>query len=125
MFKKYHNYCIEVPISVEDALQLDKQRKDIHWRDALRTEMKNVMIACDILGEGEELTPRLEELRVNLVLDIQKDLSMKARLVTDRHLTQDPGECFTYATAVSCKTIHIPFNSVSIILDPSYPDIEV
>ena len=53
MLKKTHKYGIELPRSVEEAYKLDEINKNRFWRDAINKEIKNVMVAFDILGEGE------------------------------------------------------------------------
>ena len=40
-----HKFGIEMPKSVEHALELDKQNGNTFWYDAIQKEMKNVKIA--------------------------------------------------------------------------------
>ena len=88
--KRTHKYGIEVPRTVEEAYLMDKQNKNTLWRDAIHKEMKNVSIAFKILDSNENLPIGCSRLSVHMVFDIKLDLTRKARLVADGHLTPDP-----------------------------------
>jgi len=55
--KRSHKYGVEVPRSVREAYELDKINGNTLWRDAIAKEMKNVMIAFDILEDGKQVAP--------------------------------------------------------------------
>ena len=55
--KKSHKYGVQIPMSVEDAYQLDKLNGNAYWRDAIELEMSNIRLAFDILEEGKNLEP--------------------------------------------------------------------
>lgn len=48
--KRSNKYEIEIPWTVEEAYMLDKLNNNNFWRDAVKKEMTNVMIAFKILG---------------------------------------------------------------------------
>jgi hypothetical protein len=52
--KRTHKFVVEVPKSWDDCVKLDKENDNTLWQDAVRKEMKNVIIAFTILN-GEEL----------------------------------------------------------------------
>ena len=89
--KRSHKYGIEVPRTVEEAYMLDRKNNNTLWRDAVKKEMENVMVAFKILDTGENLPVGFSKLGVHMVFDIKLDLTRKARLVADGHLTPDPG----------------------------------
>jgi hypothetical protein len=91
---------------VQHAYELDKRNGNDFWRKALAKEMGNVLIAFDILEEGEELPGNLKKLGVHLIFDVKMDLTRKARLVADGHKTPDPITS-TYAGVVSRETVRI------------------
>ena len=43
--KRKHKFGIELPTSVKDALEIDKNNGNTYWADAIATEMKNVRAA--------------------------------------------------------------------------------
>ena len=104
--KKTHKYGIEMPTSVEHAYRLDEQNGDTFWRNAIKKEMSNVLVAFDILENDEKLPVHLKELGVHLIFDVKMDMTRKARLVADGHKTADP-EGSTYAGVVSRETVRI------------------
>ena len=111
--QKTHKYGIELPRSVTHAYELDKQNNDTFWRDAIKKEMKNVLIAFELLDQGEEPPRHLKELGVHLVFDVKMDLTRKARLVADGHKTADP-KGSTYAGVVSRETVRIAFTYAAL-----------
>ena len=86
---KTHKYGVELPQSVEHAYKLDQQNGDSLWRNAIRKEMTNVLVAFDILEQDEKIPIHLKELGVYLVFDVKMDMTRKARLVADGHKTPD------------------------------------
>ena len=48
MRKKSHKYGLEVPINVESAYQVDLKNGNVLWREAIKKEMKNVLVAFQI-----------------------------------------------------------------------------
>ena len=48
-----------------------------------REEMKNVLVAFDILNEDERVPAHLKKLGVHFVFDINMDMTRKSRLVAD------------------------------------------
>ena len=76
--------------------------------------MKNVSIAFKILDSSENLPVRYSKLSVHMVFDIKLDLTRKARVVADGHLTPDPIDS-TYAGVVSRKTVRIALTYVALL----------
>ena len=68
--------------------------------------MKNVMVVLKVLDFSEKAPVGYSRLRVHMVFDIKLDLTRKACLVTDGHLTPDPVDS-TYAGVISRQTIRI------------------
>jgi hypothetical protein len=48
--KRTHKFVIEVPKSWDDCVKLDKENDKTLWQDAVRNEMKNVIISFKILN---------------------------------------------------------------------------
>ena len=51
--KTTHKYGIEIPTSVDHAMEVDRKNGNTMWRDALALEMFNVRVAFEILEEGQ------------------------------------------------------------------------
>ena len=112
--KKTRKYGILVATNVEEAYLLDEQNNTTHWRDAIAKEMKNVMVAFKIMDSDDRLRVSFSRLRVNLVFDIKLDLTRKARLVADGHLTPDPIDS-TYAGVVSRESVRIALTYAALL----------
>ena len=46
---KTHNYSVEIPRLVEHAYEIDSRDGTTFWRNAIKKEMANVIVAFDIL----------------------------------------------------------------------------
>ena len=102
--KRTRKYGLSIPPTVEEAYKLDKQNGDSHWRDVVMKEMEN--IAFRVLDPSERVSVRHSRLKVYLVFDIKLDLTRKACLVADGHLTPDPVDS-TYAGVVLRGNVRI------------------
>jgi hypothetical protein len=90
MKKRYfctnQKYRIELPHTVERALQIDKETGTTFWQDALQKEMKAVMIAFKILDEGAERPVGYKKVHCHIMFDIKlRTLQRKARYVCGVH----------------------------------------
>jgi hypothetical protein len=104
--KVSHKYGIEVPISIEHAIQLDERNGDNYWRDALSKEMKNVGIAFQVLDEGQHQPVGWSKVTGHIIFDVKMDFTRKARWVLDGHKTPNPIGS-TYAGVVSRESVRI------------------
>ena len=104
--KKNRKHGILVPRTVEETFELDSSSGTTYWRDAFKKEMKNVGAAFRILESDKYLPVGYARMRVHMVFDIKFNLTKKARLVADGHLTPDPFNS-TYAGVVARETVQI------------------
>ena len=112
--KKTHKYGLEVPRTVEGAYLLDQKNKNTYWRDAIKKEMRNVVVAFNILDSGENVPGGYGRLGIHMVFDVKLDLTRKARLVADGHLTPDPIDS-TYAGVVSRESVRIALTYAALL----------
>ena len=56
--KKTHKFGIEFPMYIENANRLDANNWDMLWQDAIANDMYQVLVAFNILEDGESLPPR-------------------------------------------------------------------
>ena len=112
--KRTHKYGVEVPSTVEEAYLFDKKNGNTFWRDAINKEMKNVIVAFDILDSGENVPVGYAKLGVHMVFDVKLDMTRKARLVADGHRTPDPVDS-TYAGVVSRETVRVALTYAALM----------
>jgi len=115
-----HKFGIEIPKSVEHALQIDRETGTDHWRKAIEKEMKNVRIAFQKWEGGGPDAARAasingsligyQEIKCHMVFDIKMDgdLTRKAHLVAGGHTTETPSS-ITYSSVVLRESIRIAF----------------
>ena len=75
--------------------------------------MKNVMVAFDILEDGQVIAPGFQQIDCHIVWDIKSDFTRKARLVAGGHQTEPPAS-ITYASVVSRESVRIAFTLAAL-----------
>ncbi len=110
-----HKFGIEIPKSVEHALQIDYEMGTNYWRRAIEKEMKNVRVAfqrwnADGSGPGPSSLQGYQEIKCHMIFDIKMDgdFTRKARLVAGGHTTETPASS-TYSSVVSRESIRVAF----------------
>ena len=89
--KRTHKFGIEVPKTVQRALEIDKENGNTLWRDAIAKEMKAVRIAFKLLDSDEKPPPGYQFMTCHMIFDIKLDgFKRKARLVAGGHMTDAP-----------------------------------
>ena len=105
--KRTHKFGIEIPKTVERALQIDKENGNNLWRDAIAKEMKNVRVAFKIMEDGKDPPPGYNFMNCHMVFVIKLDgFKRKARLVAGGHVL-DPPAVLTYSSVVSRDSVRI------------------
>ena len=98
---------------MEEAFNLDKQNGNNHRKDVIQKKMKNVIVAFKMLSSNEKVPIGYSRLRVNPVFGIKLDLTRKACLVADGHLTSGPIDS-TYTGVDSRETVRITLNHAAL-----------
>jgi len=106
--KKTHKYGIQVPLSVEEAYQIDRETNTDFWHQAIMKEMKNNAVAFRFLEEGEHIPVGSTWIPFHMIFDVKCDLTRKARFVAGGHWTQASSQ-LTYSTVVTRESIRIAF----------------
>jgi hypothetical protein len=102
-----HNFGIQVPKTWGEAVKLDEENGNTLWQDAIRKEMNNVRIAFNILNGKDVIPPTYQEIRYNMIFDVNmEDFHHNARFVTGGHTTDAP-HVMTYASVVSRESVRI------------------
>jgi hypothetical protein len=80
--KRTHKFDIEVPKTVKEALELDKNNGNTLWADAIAKEMKDVCVAFKILVDGQSAPIGYQKIPCHMIFDVKmKDFCRKARLI--------------------------------------------
>jgi hypothetical protein len=105
--KKTHKCGIELPKTVKEALELDKENSNTLWADAIAKEMKDICVAFKTLLDGQSAPIGYQKIPCHMIFDIKvEDFRCKARLVAGGHMTKALA-AITYASVVSRETILI------------------
>ena len=111
--KTNHKYGIRIPQSIVEAYRCDKENNNDLWRKAIAKEMKNVSIAFDIKGNGEQAPPGYIKSIYHMVFDVKMDFTRKARLCHDGHKVPST-DTSAYAGVVSRESVRIAFTYAAL-----------
>ena len=113
-FRTTQKFGIECPKTVKRALEIDEETGTTFWRDAIKKEMKTVMVAFDILPEGSDKPKGYSYIDCHMVFDVkQGSLQRKARFVANGAQT-DVSDIPTYASVVSRESVRIAFTLAAL-----------
>ena len=102
-------FGLVVPKTVREALELDKKNGNEYWNNAIKKELKNVLVAFHLLNDDEPLPVGSKRIPYHIVFDIKYDMTRKARLVAGGHRNQDVPTHLTYSSVVSRETVRMGF----------------
>lgn len=106
--KKDNKFGLEVPRSVKQALEIDRETGTDHWIKAIEKETKHVMCAFNILEEGAPEPKMSKRIPCHLIFDIKMYFTQKARFVAGGHVT-DPPASITFASIASHDSVRLAF----------------
>ena len=118
--KKLMKYGIKIPGSVEQAYAFDIKNGNNLWRDAVKKELRNVIIAFNLLENNEKLPVGSKLIPYHFVFDVKADLTRKARLVAGGHKHQVPTHT-TFSSVAGRDSVRLGFllaalNSLDILI---------
>ncbi len=101
-----YKFGVQVPRDAEEALKLDEQNGDKLWREAIDTELGQILEyeTFKVLERGEEAPDDHTFVTLTLIFDVKHDGRRKARLVAGGHLT-DPSTEEVYSSVVGPEGI--------------------
>ena len=106
-FLRSHKFGIELPKSVQDALNIDRETNTTYWQDAIALEIKNVDVAFQDLEENEKVPIGYQQIKCHMIFDVKVgSLQRKARYVAGGHMTEAPA-AVTYASVVGRESIRL------------------
>ncbi len=106
--KRNYKFGIQIPSTVEEALEIDKGTRTTFWHDAIQKEMKHNSIAFEFLEPEDKVPIGYKKITLHMVFDVKMDFTRKARLVAGGHLTNVPSS-LTYSSVVSRDSVRIMF----------------
>jgi hypothetical protein len=114
MVKKKLKFGVTVPESIEEAYALDKENGNNLWANSIEKERKNVIIAFELLEEGEHLPVGSKLIPTHWIFDVRFCLTRKARLVAGGHRNKDVPKHMTYSSVVSRESVRLCFLIASL-----------
>ena len=98
----------QVPRSVKEAIELDKQNGNNKWQEAMTLELDQLQEYNTFrdLGKGSKPPPGYKRIHVHFVFACKHDGRHKARLVANGNLTEPPLES-VYSGVVSLRSLRI------------------
>jgi len=107
-WSRTHKYGIELPKTVEQALEIDSRTGTTYWRDAIDKEMRNVLPAFKFDDE-DKIPVGYKFIKCHMIFDITMvGLIRKARFVAGGHMTDPPAES-VYSSIVTRESVRIMF----------------
>ena len=108
--KKALKFGIQVPSTYKEAIALDKENGNDLWQKAVDKELKNVIVAFQLLQEGEQLPVGSKRIPYHLIFDVKFNLTRKARLVAGGHRSKHLVPTHEkYSTVASRDSVRICF----------------
>ena len=105
--KTTHKFGIQLPKTVAEALQIDKETGTTFWYDALQKEMQNNRVAFDIREKDTLIPNGYQHMKCHMVFDIKMGtLHRKCCLVAGGHMTETPTH-MRYSSVVSRESVRI------------------
>ena len=107
-------FGIEVPDTIDEALNLDKTNGNDLWRNAIDKELNKVRVAFQLLDDNEEIPVGSKKINYHLIFEVKMDLTRKARLVAGGHLNRNVPRHTTYSSVVSRESVRICFTLAAL-----------
>ena len=106
--KSLMKYGIKVPGSVEQAYAYDAENGNQLWTDAIKKELKNAIIAFDLLENDEKLPVGSKLIPYHFIFDVKANLTRKARLLAGGHRHEVPTHT-TFSSVVGRDSVRLGF----------------
>ncbi len=71
--KRTHKFGIEIPKTVKEALALDRKNGNTLWADAIAKEMREVLIAFNILPDGHSAPIGYQKIPCHIIIDVKME----------------------------------------------------
>ena len=105
--KKGLKFGVEIPNTVQEAYELDRKNGNDLWDRAIKKELKNVLVAFQLLEEGDTPAVGSKLIPYHIIFDVKFNLTRKARLVAGGHRNKAPKPHETYSSVASRDSVRI------------------
>jgi hypothetical protein len=78
--RKNYKFGIQVPSTVKEALQIDKDTSTTFWHDVIQKEMKNNSIAFEFLEAEDSVLVGYKKITLHMIFDVKIGFTHKACL---------------------------------------------
>lgn len=85
--EKTHKHGIELPITVAEALEIDRKTNTALWMETIAKDLAVVKIDLKFNDHGEPVHVGHQCIPYHIVFDVKMDFARKARLVAGGHVT--------------------------------------
>jgi hypothetical protein len=84
---------VEIPRSIREALQLDKQNQDSKWQEAMKKEIDGIQEhkTLKFLPPGSKPPEGYQQAPLRMIFDVKADLRRKTRLIAGGHMIDARG----------------------------------
>ena len=107
LVKKNIKFGVEVPNSLQEALAFDKKNGNTLWADSVDKELKNVIVAFQLVDDGDILPSGSKLIPYHLIFDVKFNLTRKARLVAGGHRNKNVPASSKYSSVASRDSVRI------------------
>ena len=109
-WQRTHKYGIRLPRTIREAELIDIENKNHMWKDAIRDEMKEIILALEEYNGDPKYLIGYQEITCHMIFDIKltKNFRRIARFVADGHKTETPASV-TYSTVVTRDSVRLIF----------------
>jgi hypothetical protein len=117
--KRYHKrnykYGFQVPNTVDEAKEIDKEQGNTMWMDSVEKEMNAVNVAFKFLDDDYVIPPGYSQVHgSHLIFDIKmENFRRKSRYVAGGHTVASPAT-LTYASVVSRESVRIALTMAAL-----------
>ena len=94
-----YKFCVQVPIDVAEAKQLDNDNVNTLWQDTFKKDMENSQVDFQLLGHEDKSPVGYKEIPCHLIFDVKMGLTQKSQYVVGGNLTNPPNS-MTYSSDI-------------------------
>jgi hypothetical protein len=103
-------FGVQIPKSLKEAIQIDKENGNCEWQDAIQKEIGKLFELCvfNVLKHSEKPPTGYQRIPTWMHCDLKFDGRKKGRFLAGGHVTKDP-EVNMYSSVASREIICIAF----------------
>lgn len=107
LVKKNIKVGVDVLNTVQEVYAMDRANGNDLWDQAIKKELKNVLVAFQLVEDGEHVPVGSKLIPYHIIFDVKFNLTRKARCVASGHRNKDPKPHDTYSSVASRDSVRI------------------